>query len=182
MSEAAQPQEIVSFWREAGETKWFAKDPAFDAEIRERFGAAVQAAASGALGAWEDSPEGALALLILLDQMPRNLHRGEARAFAGDAAARGIADRAIVRAFDLAYRVPLRRVFYLPFMHAEDLADQERCIALCAASGDAEGVKWGEIHADIIRRFGRFPHRNPALGRAMRPDEQAFLDGGGFAG
>jgi uncharacterized protein (DUF924 family) len=110
------------------------------------------------------------------------MFRGDARAFATDPLARAIAAGAIVRGFDSQVAPELRSFFYLPFEHSEDLADQERGIAFYKASGDADGLKWAEIHADIIRRFGRFPHRNAVLGRATTAGEQAFLDGGGFAG
>ena len=127
-------------------------------------------------------PEGALALLILLDQFPRNMFRGAARAFATDPLARAIAAGALLKGFDAQVPPEMRGFFYLPFMHSEDLADQERCVALYQAAGDADGLKWAQEHADIIRRFGRFPHRNAVLGRASTPEEQAFLDSGGFAG
>lgn len=174
--------DVVSFWKEAGPERWFNKNAAFDKEIRERFFDTYEAAAAGRLSDWEQSAQGALALLILLDQFPRNMFRGDARAFATDPLARAITAGAIIRGFDGQVPKELRSFFYLPFEHSEDLADQERCIALNKASGDADGVKWAEIHADIIRRFGRFPHRNAALGRTTTPEEQAFLDGGGFAG
>jgi uncharacterized protein (DUF924 family) len=177
------PADVLTFWRAAGPDKWFEKDDAFDAEIRERFLAAYAAAAAGRLVAFEEDAEGALALVIVLDQFPRNMFRGgDARTYAADPLARAVAQRAIARGFDQAYAPPERRFFYLPFMHSEDLADQERCVALCRVAGDEEGVKYGEIHADIIRRFGRFPHRNGALGRTTTAEEHAFLDAGGFAG
>lgn len=174
--------DIVAFWRAAGPEKWFAKDDAFDAEIRQRFLLAHEAAAAGALADWERKPEGAYALLILLDQFPRNLFRGSERAFATDAQALAVAERAIAHGFDKSYEPPEQRFFYMPFMHSEALADQEHCIALCAAADDLEGVKYAEIHRDIIRDFGRFPHRNPVLGRETTEQEQAFLDEGGFSG
>jgi len=174
--------DVVSFWKEAGPERWFNKNAAFDKEIRERFFDTYEAAAAGKLPDWEQSAQGALALLILLDQFPRNMFRGDARAFATDPLARAITAGAIIRGFDGQVPKELRGFFYLPFEHSEDLADQERCIALNKATGDADGLKWAEIHADIIRRFGRFPHRNAALARTTTPEEQAFLDGGGFAG
>ena len=177
-----QAAEIVAFWREAGPKRWFEKDDAFDAEIRQRFLAAHEAAATGQLTDWEQSAEGALALLILLDQFPRNMFRNDARAFATDPLARSIAAGALVRGFDAQAAPEMRGFFYLPFEHSELLADQERAVAFYTAAGDADGLKWAELHADIIRRFGRFPHRNAVLGRVSTPDEQAFLDGGGFAG
>jgi uncharacterized protein (DUF924 family) len=178
---AVAPHDVLAFWRAAGPDKWFTKDAAFDDAIRARFLATCEAAAARAL-AWDDSAEGALALLIVLDQFPRNIFRGSARAFAADPLAREVATRAIARGFDSQVAVAERGFFYLPFEHSEALADQERCVALNRASGDADALKWAELHADIIRRFGRFPHRNAVLGRATTPDEQAFLDGGGFAG
>jgi uncharacterized protein (DUF924 family) len=175
------PAAIVAFWREVGSERWFEKDAALDDEIKRRFLSLHEAAAAGKLTDWEQNAEGALALLILLDQFPRNMFRGEARAFATDALARAVASRAILNGFDGAFP-DMRRFLYLPFEHSENLADQERCIALYKATGDADGLKWAKIHADIIRRFGRFPHRNAVLGRVTTPEERAFLDGGGFAG
>jgi len=175
------PAAIIAFWREAGADRWFKKDAAFDSEIKRRFLATHEAAAAGKLTGWESSAEGALALLILLDQFPRNMFRGETRAFATDPLARAVASRAILNGFDGAFP-DLRGFFYLPFQHSENLADQERGVALYKAVGDADGLKWAEIHADIIRKFGRFPHRNAVLGRVTTPDEQKFLDDGGFAG
>jgi len=173
---------VVTFWREAGPEKWFLKDEAFDAEIVSRFLPAHEAAAAGQLAEWEETPEGAYALLILLDQFPRNMFRGSARAFATDALAVEIAERAIAKGFDEAYQPPEKRFFYMPFMHSEELDHQERCIALCAAAEDPEGVKYAEIHRDIIRDFGRFPHRNPVLGRDTTSEEANFLNEGGFSG
>lgn len=177
-----KPADIVMFWRDAGPERWFNKDAAFDEEIRQRFLTSYEAAAEGKLSAWEDSAEGALALLILLDQFPRNMFRGSARAFAADPLARAVAAGALVRGFDAQVPSSMRAFFYLPFEHSEDLADQERAVALFKASGDADGLKWAELHADIIRRFGRFPHRNAVLGRKTTAEERAFLEGGGFAG
>jgi uncharacterized protein (DUF924 family) len=175
------PAEVIAFWRAAGPEHWFKKDAGFDDDIRRRFLKLHEAASAGKLTDWEASAEGALALLVLLDQFPRNMFRGEARAFASDPLARAIASRAILNGFDGAFP-DLRGFFYLPFEHSEDFADQQRGLTLYKSAGDADGVKWAELHADIIRRFGRFPHRNAVLGRVSTPEEQAFLDGGGFAG
>ena len=174
--------DIVAFWRDAGPDRWFTQDAAFDAVIRARFLPAYDAAVGGRLPAWEAVAEGALALTLVFDQFPRNMFRGTARAFAADPVARDVAVRAIGRGHDQAVGRDLRAFFYLPFMHSEDLADQEHCISLYAAAGNVGGLRWAEIHADIIRRFGRFPHRNAVLGRATTADEQAFLDAGGFSG
>ena len=172
--------DVVSFWRNVGPEGWFKVDAALDADIRARFLGLYETAAAGGLSAWEECAEGALALLILLDQFPRNMFRGNARAFATDAQARAIASRAILKGYDSV--IPdMRGFFYLPFEHSEDLADQERAIALYKAAGDLEGLKWAEVHADVIRRFGRFPHRNAALGRATTPAERKFLEEGGFS-
>jgi uncharacterized protein (DUF924 family) len=181
-TDIASPQSVVAFWTDAGPKKWFTKDDAFDRDIRERFLATHEAAAHGKLSDWEASAEGVLALLILLDQFPRNMFRGSARTFATDPMAREIANRAIDKGFDRAVPDNLRNFFYLPYQHSEQLADQERSLALYRAWGDKENIKWADIHADIIRTFGRFPHRNGALGRQTTPEEQAFLDGGGFKG
>jgi len=173
---------VLAFWHAAGPEKWFKKDTAFDEGIRARFLETYDAAAAGKLSDWEQTAEGALALTVVLDQFPRNMFRGDARTYAADPQARAVAERALARGFD--QKVPLsdRQFFYLPFEHSEAIADQERSCALVAATGDADLLKWAQLHADIIRRFGRFPHRNAMLGRATTSEEQAFLDGGGFKG
>ena len=178
----ATASEIVSFWHAAGYDRWFNKDDAFDAEIRARFLPTYEAAAAGKLKSWEDTAEGALALLIVLDQFPRNMFRNDPRAYATDALARAVTAAALIKGFDAQVQADLRLFFYLPFEHSEDFADQERGLALYKAAGDEEGYKWAKEHYDIIAKFGRFPHRNAVLGRTTTPEEQAFLDGGGFAG
>ena len=174
--------EVLSFWRDAGAARWYAKDDAFDAAIRDRFGPLWQEAAAGRLADWERSDEGTLALVIMLDQFPRNMFRNDPRAFSTDALAREVAMRALDRGVDQRIGGELRQFLYLPFMHSEDLADQERCVALFAPLGNENSTKYAIIHADIIRKFGRFPHRNPVLGRDTTAEEQAFLDSGGFSG
>jgi uncharacterized protein (DUF924 family) len=166
---ATKPADVVAFWRAVGPKRWFEKDAALDDDVRRRFLSLHEAAAAGKLTKWEQCAEGALALLILLDQFPRNMFRGQTRAFATDPLARAVAGRAILNGFDGAFP-DMRNFFYLPFEHSELLADQERSIALQKAAGDADGRKWAEIHADIIRRFGRFPHRNAVLGRVTTPE------------
>jgi uncharacterized protein (DUF924 family) len=178
----ALPETVVAFWLDAGPDKWFVKDPDLDADIRARFWPTYEAAVAGRLDAWETSPDGALALLILLDQFSRNMFRNDPKTFAADPRARRIADRALEHGFDLAVDPRGRQFFYLPFMHSEDLADQARCVKLYRALGDDYLQKFADDHADIVRRFGRFPHRNAVLGRQTTADEQAFLDGGGFKG
>jgi uncharacterized protein (DUF924 family) len=178
----ATPAQVLDFWFGAGPQKWFSKDDAFDAAIRQRFLPTYEAAAAGRLNDWQATPAGALALVIVLDQFPRNMFRGSPRTFAADPLALAVAKRAVAQNFDGQLDLPKRNFFYLPFQHSENLADQERCVELSRQNSDAEGVKWAELHADIIRRFGRFPHRNAVLGRVSTPEEQAFLDAGGFAG
>jgi uncharacterized protein (DUF924 family) len=170
------PAEIVSFWRDAGPDKWFAQDENFDQAIRSRFQPAYEVAANGALAGWEDSAEGALALVVLLDQFPRNMFRGTARAFATDALARAVADRALARGFDRATEPVLRPFFYLPFMHSEAPSDQDRSVRLYEALGEAEQLRFAIEHRDVVQKFGRFPGRNRALGRDTTPAEQAFLE------
>ena len=177
----ATPDDVLAFWREAGRDKWFTQDDAFDADIREKFLATYEAAAAGKLDAWEANAEGTLALLIVLDQFPRNMFRGTARCYAADSQARAVAHRALKRGCDQDVPEAERGFFFLPFMHSEDMADQQRCVALYREAGDAD-VTSAERHADIIRRFGRFPHRNASLGRASTPEEQAYLDADGFKG
>ena len=183
---AARPGDVLSFWISAGPAQWFAAKPAFDEAIRLKFEATHFAAARGEYDDWQSTAEGALALLILLDQFPRNLFRGSAHSYATDPLARTVARRAIAAGFDKATEPLLRPFFYLPFEHSESLADQDEGVALCEAlaseAGDEETLKWARLHRDIIARFGRFPHRNRALGRAMTAEEQSFLDEGGFAG
>jgi uncharacterized protein (DUF924 family) len=182
MAEApVTPAGILAFWRDAGPKRWYTPDEAFDAEVRRRFLGLWQRAAAGELSSWETSDDGALALVIVLDQFPRNIFRDDIRTYASDRVAREVAHRAVERGVDARIDPTLREFLYLPFMHSEHLADQLRCIELSRKAGLAESAKWAEHHADIIRRFGRFPHRNRILGRATTPEEQAFLDEGGFS-
>jgi uncharacterized protein (DUF924 family) len=180
------PQDVIDFWTCAGPKAWFRGDPAFDAAMRARLETAHLAASRGELEAWSQSSEGALALVLLLDQAPRNIYRGSAHAFATDGLARAVAARAIDAGFDQAAPSDLRVFFYLPFEHAEDAAAQGRSLALfeahAARTGDAGYLRYARIHADVIARFGRFPHRNIVLGRTTTPEEAAFLAGGGFKG
>jgi uncharacterized protein (DUF924 family) len=172
---------VVSFWREAGEAKWWRKDEAFDRTFRERFLGLHERAASGELEAWAHDATSALALIILLDQFPRNAFRGTARMFATDALARRYAEQAVDAGFDRVLGEPISVFFYLPFEHSESLADQARSVALQEHLGP-ELHKFALLHQEIIQRFGRFPHRNPLLGRSTTPEERAFLEAGGFAG
>ena len=162
---------------------WFAKDGAFDAEFRGRFHDAHVAAARRELDDWAETAEGSLALLILLDQFPRNSFRGAGHAFATDPLARMFAKRALNAGHDLEIEGDIRRFFYLPLQHSEDMADQDRQQALFQTRMErTPDDRWAEHHREIIARFGRFPHRNRALGRETTPEEQAFLDEDGFRG
>jgi len=178
----ASPADVLAFWREAGPDRWFAKDDAFDDAIRAKFLGTYEAAAARKLESWTETAEDALALVIVLDQFPRNMFRGQARVYEHDALARHYANIALKRGYDQDVPERERNFLFLPFMHSEDMNDQERCVALYREAGDTENLKWAENHAAIVRRFGRFPHRNPVLGRATTPEEQAFLDDGGFKG
>jgi len=181
MPHPASPEDVVTFWQSAGMERWFHKDDAFDDAFRKRFATAHEAAAANTLDDWAASPQGALALLILLDQFPRNAFRGTPRMFATDPQALSVADAAIGGGFDRSIDVPLRLFFYLPFMHSERLADQERSVMLTEPLG-GEALRSARIHRDIVAQFGRFPHRNAVLGRLTTPQERRFLDEGGFGG
>jgi uncharacterized protein (DUF924 family) len=176
------PQDITSFWEQAGESKWFFKDPVFDGALKVRFGGALEEARSGACDHWAQTPEGALGLVILLDQVSRNIHRGSPLAFAADARALRIAKQSVARGFLSKVTAPRAMWFCMPFEHSENIDDQWRCLALFQTMGLNEMAHWAKVHLDIIARFGRFPHRNPVLGRRSTPEELAFLKAGGFAG
>ena len=172
------PQDIIRFWAEdVGEKHWFERDAALDFEIARRFGETYALARDGKLSDWENTADGALALLLLLDQFPRNMFRSEPEAFATDEKARAIADRAIARGFDLQIPQSLRPFFYLPLMHSEHLADQDRCVALVSErlGKDSSNYPYALAHRDVIAKFGRFPGRNVALGRQSTPEELHFL-------
>ncbi len=176
------PQAVVEFWTQAGADKWFSKDDAFDARFTERFHDAHHAAARGEYSHWLDDADGALALMVLLDQYPRNCYRDSAHAYATDGMARAYAERALQAGHDQVFEPALRAFFYLPFEHSEDLADQQRSVQLFTALGDDNYRQYAQLHLDIIQRFGRFPHRNAALGRASSREELDYLASGGFKG
>lgn len=177
------PKEILDFWFSAGEGKWFAQDAGFDEEIRRRFLKLHGMAAEGRLDSWAGDTRGALALVIILDQFSRNLHRADHRAFMQDDKALRLAIAAIERNMDVELPMVARRWFYMPFMHSEDRAMQEQGLIYFATRlDDPETLAYAEQHAGIIRRFGRFPHRNAILGRRSSEAEQYYLDEGGFKG
>ena len=185
MTAIAEPKDVLAFWRAAGPDKWFAKDDAFDAACRERFLRTYEAAAAGDFSAWESTADETLALVIVLDQFPRNMFRGDARTYAADPLARAVADRAIARAFDRELVLSDRQFLYLPFEHSELLADQERACSLFRATGDGELIKWAELHtstssvasgasriatrcSDVIRQWRSRCFSNRAALRARR--------------
>jgi uncharacterized protein (DUF924 family) len=175
------PERVLRFWRDAGYDRWFGHDAAFDALFREHFLGAHMAAARGELDAWLESADGCLALLILLDQFPRNAFRGTAHMYATDPLARFVARHMRERGYDQGFDVDMRAFCYMPFEHSEDPHDQELSVELFRPLGGAYPA-YAETHRDIVRRFGRFPHRNRQLGRSTTPEEQRYLDEGGFAG
>lgn len=172
---------VIAFWKQAGPKRWFAKDEGFDRDFRDRFNAAHMQAARRELEGWLTTADGALALLILLDQYPRNAFRGTAHMFATDPLARFYARKMVDAGLDQQVEPQLRAFCYLPFEHSEDPQDQQRSLALNQQL-DASTYHWAKEHADIIERFGRFPHRNGVLGRASTDEELAFLKAGGLAG
>jgi uncharacterized protein (DUF924 family) len=181
MTDSVSPIDVLDFWWTAGPSKWYAGGDEFDGVCREKFLALLEHAAAGGLSEWEGTPEGSLALLIVLDQLSRNIFRDSDRAFAQDERARGVADRAIAAGLDKAYPVPARNFFYMPYMHAEDLDLQAYCCDFFRTHTDRETYFYALVHMDAIRRFGRFPHRNKVLGRESTPEEQQYLDTGGFS-
>lgn len=169
-------QELLAFWfSEAMRKRWFDSTPELDRTIRERFEPLWQRARAGELEAWLDSPDGALALVIVLDQLPLNMYRGRPEAYASGEQAVAAAQRALALGHDR--HVPADRLafLFLPFMHSEDPAEQDRSVALFRAAGLTGHLYWAEHHRDIVRRFGRFPHRNAALGRESTAAELAYL-------
>jgi uncharacterized protein (DUF924 family) len=169
-------QEVLDFWfAEDARPLWFAPTPDFDQAIRERFGQTFARAAGGGLKSWEARPEGCVALCLLLDQMPRNMFRGPPRAFATDDQALAVARRAVDRGFDRRLPPEYKNFLYLPFMHSERLADQLQAVALFESAGLCEALDYAKGRLSIMRRFGRFPHRNAILGRTSTPEELEFL-------
>jgi uncharacterized protein (DUF924 family) len=174
---------VLDFWfgpvdtegRYARQATWFRADPAFDSACNAAFGQETARAAVGELDGLTATREGSLALVLLLDQFPRNIYRGQAQAFSADAKAREVARKSLARGDDQLLSKRQRLFLYLPFEHSEDLTDQELAVRLVATLGDLEQLRWAERHRDLIARFGRFPHRNAILGRVSTPEEAAFL-------
>lgn len=176
------PEDVTGFWEQAGESRWFFKDAAFDGALKVRFGDALARARDGAFDHWAETPERVLGLVILLDQVSRNIHRGSPLAFAADQKALRLVRDLVGRGFHQKLPAPRAQWFIVPFEHAEDIDAQRRGVALFQSMGLSDMAHWARVHLDIIVRFGRFPHRNPVLGRVSTPAELAFLRAGGFAG
>ena len=180
----AEPDEILAFWLdEVGPDGWYGGGEELDARIRDRFMEDYERAKSGALSLWLTYPSGALAYIILLDQFPRNMFRGDAKAFATDGVAKAAAVAAISKGWDMKIDEPARQFFYLPLMHAECQSDQDRAVRLIATRMPEHGpgnLPHAKAHREIIRRFGRFPYRNEALSRETKPAEREWMDQGGY--
>ena len=173
--------EVLTFWQEAGPESWYRQDAHFNRTIRDRFGALWDLACSGGCDHWAMGPKGALGLIVLTDQFPRNMFRDSPRAFASDARALRIAASALNHGWDLRVAEPMQQFFYLPFMHSEMLTDQDRSVRLFKARMEGgDNLLHARAHREVIRRYGRFPYRNAALGRVSTPEEEAFLANGGY--
>ena len=178
----ADQESVLEFWlHKVGQKGWYEVDPAVDAEIVARFRGIWQEAVEGGLLQWQDGPRGTLAYLILTDQFPRNMFRGDPRAFATDPNARAAARKAIAENWDQGIATPERQFFYLPFEHSEDLADQAFAVDCFTTRMEGpETALHARAHQQIIQRFGRFPFRNAALGRTSTPEEESFMAEGGY--
>lgn len=181
LARPADSEAVVEFWKQAGPRQWFAKDPQFDQRFRETFARLYARATRAELEDWLASASSALSLILLLDQYPRNSFRGTPRMYESDQLAVHYANRAIERGHDRNVDEALQFFFYLPLGHSESLAEQERCVALSRRLGGVT-LEHALGHAAIVRKFGRFPHRNPILGRPSSEAELEFLRQGGFAG
>jgi uncharacterized protein (DUF924 family) len=180
--DATTPRDVLDFWFDAGAKKWFAKSDEFDAEIVEKFQQVHEIARGCGRDSWAETTDGMLALIILLDQFPRNMYRDSPDMFAADAKALTLAKEAVVRGIDGEVPEAARQFIYMPFMHSERIDDQKKCVELFAAAGLKDNIAFAEDHRDIVVRFGRFPHRNQVLERSSSAEETAFLKDGGFAG
>ena len=179
-----RPEDILAFWLdEVGSAGWYKQDDALDARIREQFGEAWEGLTEGRFGLWLTYPSGVLAYIILADQFPRNMFRGDGRSFASDRIAVAAAKQAIHRGWDMKIDEPARQFFYLPLMHSENLCDQDRCVRLMKErmpdAGDGN-LLHAQVHREVIREFGRFPYRNEALGRKSTEAEKTYLSQGGY--
>ena len=185
ISNNEKADEVVKFWLDAGPSAWWRKSDEFDAQIKQRFGDLFEQAAAGELDDWRNEASSCLALILVLDQFSRNLFRGHARAFAQDAQALEVAKHAVEKGFNRVGLEDIKEIldfFHMPFMHSENIEDQQTCLELMRVGGNQGSIKAAVEHGDIIANFGRFPHRNGVLGRQTSEEERAFLDGGGFSG
>ncbi|WP_150524209.1 DUF924 family protein [Roseibium sediminis] len=173
--------DVLEFWWDAGPSKWFAKNDKFDHECKTRFVHLIEAGQEGELDHWAETPVGMLALIIVLDQFSRNVFRASPRAFESDAKALELARQAVAKGYDKAFPKDVRSFFYLPFEHAEDMDAQETSVDLFRVLGNQEAYLYALIHMDVIRRFGRFPHRNKVLGRESTQAERDYMENGGFS-
>ena len=178
------PEDVLSFWLdEVGPEGWYLQDDALDAQIRDRFLETWRAACDGKFSLWLTYPSGSLAYIILMDQFPRNMFRGSARAFASDKVALAAAKCAVDKSWDLKIDEPARQFFYLPMMHSESLCDQERCVRLMCERMTQSGpgnLLHARAHREVIRKFGRFPYRNAALERPTTELEAVYVSNGGY--
>ncbi len=176
MPETKTAQDVLTFWfAEQNKPRWFKSSTAFDCEVAQRFLDTYRAAADGRLDAWTQTPRGCLALVVVLDQLPLNMFRQQPQCFATEASARRLAGLAIENGFDSQLNDEEKAFLYMPYMHSEDLADQDRSVALFTGAGLTKHLRWAEHHRDIVRRFGRFPHRNAIIGRASTTEELDYL-------
>lgn len=180
MTDDPRSAEVLGFWRDLGPAGWYAGTAEIDAAVRALFAPLCADAREGALAAWGNSAAGALALILVLDQFPRNIWRDGPESFASDHAALAAASHALAEGHDLATPPPERQFFYLPFMHAEDLVAQNRGVQLFDERMPGDNARHARAHRDVIARFGRFPWRNAALGRHSTAEEAAFLAEGGY--
>lgn len=180
--ETCDPEDVLAFWLDELSPKdWYNANETIDAKIRDTFGATWEAAQDGAFSLWLTYPSGALAYVILNDQMPRNMFRGEAKAFSSDRAALAAAKVAIEKGWDLKIDPPARQFFYLPLMHSESMTDQDHCVRLMHMRLDSpDNLRHAQAHREVIRKFGRFPYRNAALGRTTSQAETKFMEDGGY--
>lgn len=168
---------VLSFWfSERVKPLWFNSTIEFDKEVQKSYEDLWQAAAAGELSGWEESAEGALALVIILDQFPLNMYRDQSASFSTEQAARDVAERAMAWGYDQNMSEEQKLFLYMPFMHSEKPEEQDRAVALFESAGMSDAIKWAKHHRDIVHRFGRFPHRNAALGRECTDEERAYLE------
>lgn len=182
MNTDSHAEAILNFWKSAGGEKWFTKDDAFDAAIKENFGALMQQAIDKQLDHWSSDPNNCLALILMLDQFSRNLFRNSKKAFEQDKTALALAKLAVKDDYLSKVDKEIMPFMLMPYMHSENLEDQQACVDIMTAQGLDGYIKSAVQHLEIIKNFGRFPHRNDLLKREMSESEREFLNQGGFSG